>query len=82
MTTASQTNKAKLVILFPDFSPEEKTLAENVFFRGNVMRVPFNKLGVSVTPYLFVADRFGVVTASWRGKLTSDQENEVLSLVE
>jgi len=44
-----------------------------------VQQLPLDSLGVKGTPTLIVANSEGVVADSWRGKLTSDKEAEVLS---
>jgi hypothetical protein len=45
----------------------------------DVRQVPLHVLGVRGTPTLIVVASTGVVTESWVGKLSAEEENEVLS---
>jgi thiol-disulfide isomerase/thioredoxin len=44
-----------------------------------VMQVPFDSLGIRGTPTLVLVDNNGVVTDVWVGKLTSGEEDAVMS---
>jgi hypothetical protein len=44
-----------------------------------IKQLELNTLGVNATPTIIVANNEGVVTDSWRGKLTAEKEAEVLS---
>ena len=46
---------------------------------GNLRNIPFNTIGVNGTPTLLLVNNEGKVTASWKGKLPSEKESEVLN---
>jgi len=70
---------ARLIALFPQSVQESgeylKKLGVSV---DEVKQVSPGSIGIAGTPTLILVDHEGIVTDVWAGKLTPDQENEVL----
>ena len=71
---------ARIVALFPQpVSDGQKYLSDLGVTVDSVLQTSFDKIGVVGTPTIILADEAGAVIDSWRGKLTTDKETEVLN---
>jgi hypothetical protein len=80
---AEQRSKAgnlRLIAVLPQpVADSQRYLKELGLTVDDVKQLPLDSLGVIGTPTLIEANNEGVVAASWRGKLTSEKEGEVLN---
>ena len=49
---------------------------------SDIKQIGANQLKVSLTPTLLLVDEKGVVSASWEGQLSANEEDEVLASIE
>lgn len=76
----SKAGSFRLIAVLPQPVAEgQRYLKELGLTVDDVKQLPLDSLGVSGTPTLIEANNEGVVAESWRGKLTSDKETEVLN---
>ncbi|MGI9065469.1 MAG: peroxiredoxin family protein [Pyrinomonadaceae bacterium] len=70
----------RVIAVFPQpVSEAQKYLTSLGVIVDDVKQAQLDAMGVSGTPTLVLANRDGVVSDSWRGKLPSAKESEVLS---
>ncbi len=70
----------RLVAVMPQPVEEARTHLKNLGVNiQDVYSSPLSSIGVTATPTLLLVDQNGVVSETWRGKLTSDRETEVLN---
>lgn len=70
----------KLLALLPqDKSDSEQFLSKGGVRVDDVRQVTLDSVGVQGTPTLLLVDGGGTVTDAWYGKLSGDQEKEVLA---
>jgi hypothetical protein len=78
----NQSNRPKLIAVFqPSDRDAKKYLGELGVAIDDVRNADLDSLNVAGTPCLILADKAGVVTGVWRGRLSSDEEEAVLSSV-
>jgi hypothetical protein len=73
-------NNVRLVAVFPEPVDEgQKYLSKLGVTVDDVKQARLDSIGVVGTPTLIMADDAGAVTESWRGKLPSEKESELLA---
>jgi rhodanese-related sulfurtransferase len=72
----------KLVALLPEEINESEQYLKNLDVAINdVKRAPLKQINVMATPTLLLVDNSGTVINSWLGRLTTEEEGEVLSVL-
>jgi hypothetical protein len=79
--TREQSGLHLLAVLPQETDDARQYLSELNVPIQEVRQSPLRALGVSGTPTLILVDSHGAVIKSWVGKLTSEQETEVLNMV-
>src|SRR5262249_17225274 len=70
----------RLIAVLPQSVPEsQKYLNELGVTVDIIKQLELDSLGVNGTPTLILADSQGIVADSWRGRLSSEKEADVLS---
>lgn len=73
-------NKVKLVAVFPQpLNESREYLGSNEISVDRLFSDSLKSIGVTATPTLLLVNGEGIVTDHWRGKLTKDTEEEVIS---
>jgi hypothetical protein len=76
----AKSGSVRLVAVLPQPVEEsQKYLKELGVTVDEIKQAKLDSIGVNGTPTLIVANDQGIVTDSWRGKLTDDNENVVLN---
>lgn len=76
----SDSKDVKLVTVMPQPIDDAKTHLKNLGINiKEVYSYPLTSIGVTSTPTLLLVNDSGIVTEMWKGKLTSDREEQVLS---
>jgi hypothetical protein len=76
---AKQGNTRLVAVLPQPVDASRKYLSDLGIAVDDVRQLPPNSLGVRGTPTLLLVNKDGVVTDSWRGKLSPDKELEVMT---
>ncbi len=70
----------QLVAVFSEPTESAVSFVEKAGMRANILGgVDLHDLGIAGTPTLVLIDSEGVVTATWRGLLSPEQEEEVMA---
>lgn len=76
----ASSNDVKLMAIFPHSTKEAANyLKEHSLSIERVMQVDFTSARIRGTPTIFLIDERGTIKNAWLGKLSSDEEEEVLS---
>jgi hypothetical protein len=76
---AKQGNTSFVAVLPQPVDASRKYLSDLGIAVDDVRQLPPNSIGVRGTPTLLLVNKDGVVTDSWRGKLSPDKELEVMA---
>jgi len=80
---AKQHGKVKIVAVLPQPVDDGKKYLDGLMVSVDEIRqAPLGSLGVSGTPTLILVDDHGAAIQSWRGKLPTEKEAEVLARVQ
>ncbi|MEK6304300.1 MAG: rhodanese-like domain-containing protein [Acidobacteriota bacterium] len=75
----AQNKRLRLIALLPASAANDESFLDRLSISEDRVRsVSFNSLGIEGTPTLVLVDSSGVMTKSWVGKLTREQEADVL----
>jgi hypothetical protein len=75
-----KTENLRLIAILPQPVPEsEKYLKELGMKVDDIKQMQLDSLGVNGTPTLILTNSEGVISDTWRGKLPSEKESEVLN---
>lgn len=76
----SDSKDVKLVTIMPQPIDDAKAYLKDLEINiKEVYSYPLTSIGVTATPTLLLVNDSGIVTEIWRGKLSSDREDQVLS---
>jgi hypothetical protein len=80
VNTQAARSSRQLIVISPESSEITKKYLDSLGVAiSEIRQTNFTALGVAGTPTLFLIDKDGVVTTSWRGKLNSEREADVLA---